>query len=115
MNKIKLNQVETQIQKILLLVSKSISESDASKAEPQLRIAGGWVRGLVFVASKFLALDKLLGHESNDIDIAIDNMNGEPFARAVKEYMSNNGLHMSQVEEQLFKRINHHSRFQKFK
>lgn len=34
-----------------------------------LRVAGGWVR------------DKLLGLESNDIDIAVDNMTGEEFAQ----------------------------------
>ena len=34
-----------------------------------LRIAGGWVR------------DKLLGKESDDIDIALDNMSGEEFVK----------------------------------
>jgi len=41
-----------------------------------LRVAGGWVR------------DKLLGVESNDIDIATDDCMGEEFALAVKEYLS---------------------------
>jgi tRNA nucleotidyltransferase (CCA-adding enzyme) len=40
-----------------------------------------------------------MGLESNDIDIAIDTMNGEPFAVAVKEYMQSNGFHMSQVSK----------------
>jgi len=35
--------------------------------------------------------------ESNDIDIAIDTMSGEPFALAVKDYMESNGYHMSHV------------------
>ena len=37
-----------------------------------LRIAGGWVR------------DKLLGLESNDIDVTLDNISGEEFAQKVK-------------------------------
>lgn len=37
-----------------------------------LRVAGGWVR------------DKLLGKESNDIDIALDDMFGEEFAEMIR-------------------------------
>lgn len=33
------------------------------------RVAGGWVR------------DKLMGKDSHDIDIALDDMMGEPFVR----------------------------------
>ncbi|CAN8304410.1 unnamed protein product [Cochlearia groenlandica] len=44
--------------------------------DTQLRVAGGWVR------------DKLLGKESDDIDIAIDNMSGSAFLDKVKEYLS---------------------------
>jgi tRNA nucleotidyltransferase (CCA-adding enzyme) len=36
-----------------------------------LRVAGGWVR------------DRILGKKSDDIDIAIDNMMGEEFAKLV--------------------------------
>jgi tRNA nucleotidyltransferase (CCA-adding enzyme) len=36
-----------------------------------LRVAGGWVR------------DKLLGKESNDIDIALDDMMGKDFGQLV--------------------------------
>jgi tRNA nucleotidyltransferase (CCA-adding enzyme) len=36
-----------------------------------LRVAGGWVR------------DRLLGKESHDIDIAIDNLMGEAFGKLV--------------------------------
>lgn len=39
-----------------------------------VRVAGGWVR------------DKLLGIESEDIDIAVDNMSGENFAKLVAKY-----------------------------
>ncbi|ESQ34527.1 hypothetical protein EUTSA_v10007128mg [Eutrema salsugineum] len=44
--------------------------------DTQLRVAGGWVR------------DKLLGRESDDIDIAIDNMSGSEFLDKLKEYLS---------------------------
>jgi len=40
----------------------------------QYRVAGGWVR------------DKLLGKESDDIDIALDGMTGRDFAEKAKEY-----------------------------
>jgi tRNA nucleotidyltransferase (CCA-adding enzyme) len=87
---IKLTELEKKIQQVLLAVSSSIAAtSNVSTAEtvkaPQLRIAGGWVR------------DKLLGLESNDIDIAIDNMNGEPFAQHVKNYMISNGFKMGNI------------------
>nr|CAB3463211.1 unnamed protein product [Digitaria exilis] len=41
----------------------------------QLRVAGGWVR------------DKLLGKDSADIDIALDNMTGQHFCEKVNEYL----------------------------
>lgn len=41
----------------------------------QLRVAGGWVR------------DKLIGKDSHDIDIALDNMMGEEFAKKVNEFL----------------------------
>jgi len=44
-----------------------------------LRAAGGWVR------------DKLLGKDSNDIDIAVNNMTGEAFANLVSAYMAEHG------------------------
>ncbi|KAK1602629.1 hypothetical protein QYE76_048180 [Lolium multiflorum] len=40
----------------------------------QVRVAGGWVR------------DKLLGKDSTDIDIALDNMTGQNFCERVNEY-----------------------------
>ena len=76
-----LNEIESRIQKTLLQVIKGLPNP------PTLRIAGGWVR------------DKLLGLSSNDIDIAIDNMNGEPFAHLVKEYMTIKGGGMSHVSK----------------
>ncbi|CAL5098089.1 unnamed protein product [Urochloa decumbens] len=45
----------------------------------QLRVAGGWVR------------DKLLGKDSADIDIALDNMMGQNFCEKVNEYLESIG------------------------
>ncbi|KAG7382022.1 CCA tRNA nucleotidyltransferase, mitochondrial [Phytophthora pseudosyringae] len=42
--------------------------------ETQLRVAGGWVR------------DKLRGAESEDIDIALDNLKGAKFARLITKF-----------------------------
>lgn len=39
------------------------------------RVAGGWVR------------DKILGRFSDDIDIALDDQNGEEFAESINEYL----------------------------
>lgn len=49
-------------QKIFGFLMEVLEENDANTTT--LRVAGGWVR------------DKLLGLQSNDIDIAIDNMLG---------------------------------------
>jgi tRNA nucleotidyltransferase (CCA-adding enzyme) len=40
-----------------------------------------------------------MGKESNDIDIAIDTMTGEPFALAVKEFLHKEGQKMSRVSK----------------
>lgn len=45
-----------------------------------VRVAGGWVR------------DKLLGIESDDIDIAVNNMSGEEFAKKVTKYTENKNI-----------------------
>jgi tRNA nucleotidyltransferase/poly(A) polymerase len=50
-----------------------------------VRIAGGFVR------------DALLGKESHDIDLAVDNMSGEAFANLVKEYLSEHGERIGEV------------------
>ncbi|XP_018441264.1 CCA tRNA nucleotidyltransferase, mitochondrial [Raphanus sativus] len=47
--------------------------------DTQLRVAGGWVR------------DKLLGRDSDDIDIAIDNMYGSEFLDNLKDYLASRG------------------------
>ena len=50
-----------------------------------LRCAGGWVR------------DKLLGKDSHDIDIAIDNKLGGEFAEHVNTYLSSQDLETRRV------------------
>lgn len=50
-----------------------------------LRVAGGWTR------------DKLLGKDSNDIDIAVDNMTGEDFANLIINFMKENGMQTKNV------------------
>lgn len=44
-----------------------------------MRVAGGWVR------------DKIMGLDSHDIDIALDNMSGNAFAMKVNEYLELKG------------------------
>lgn len=44
-----------------------------------VRVAGGWVR------------DKLIGRDSHDIDIALDNMTGEEFAKLVNRHLDECG------------------------
>lgn len=62
MQNIQLNELETELCESLL---KLVNDKELGT---QMRIAGGWVR------------DKLLGLDSCDIDIALDNMSGEAFA-----------------------------------
>ncbi|KAK8797098.1 hypothetical protein WA158_004308 [Blastocystis sp. Blastoise] len=71
--KIQLNQLEKDLFKILL------DANDASNCKSTLRVAGGWVR------------DKILGKESHDIDIAIDNMTGYDFAVNISPYLLEHG------------------------
>lgn len=64
--KVILNENERQILDLLCGYCK---ELNVKRTEPvELRITGGWVR------------DKLLGKESNDVDVAVNVMTGEEFA-----------------------------------
>lgn len=45
-----------------------------------LRVAGGWVR------------DKLLGKESDDVDMALDNVSGAAFAESLNTFLQEQGL-----------------------
>ena len=69
---IKLSLVELKIFQTLRAFVKT------QKSPMTLRVAGGWVR------------DKLLGQESTDIDIAIDNCSGERFAEMFHTYLHEN-------------------------
>lgn len=56
-----------------------VSQAKHHGLKTQIRVAGGWVR------------DKLLGRESVDIDLALDNMTGVEFAAKVNEYLKTQG------------------------
>ncbi|KAJ3359026.1 hypothetical protein HDU91_005029 [Kappamyces sp. JEL0680] len=85
--RIVLTEVEKTIQTILTNFTNHLGQKNPGVPSPQLRIAGGWVR------------DKLLGKESHDIDIAIDNMKGEPFAQELKAYLVQIGMNMSSISK----------------
>jgi tRNA nucleotidyltransferase/poly(A) polymerase len=69
-------------QKLFSLLKNVVKEKSP---DTTLRIAGGYVR------------DKLLGKNSNDIDIAVDNMTGEQFANLVTQYMKENEMQTGNV------------------
>lgn len=52
---------------------------DATCPGTAIRVAGGWVR------------DKLLGRDSHDIDVALDNVTGRQFAEGVNAYLRSVG------------------------
>uniref|UniRef100_A0A6U6K615 Poly A polymerase head domain-containing protein n=1 Tax=Odontella aurita TaxID=265563 RepID=A0A6U6K615_9STRA len=51
------------------------SDREAPRERIEIRVAGGWVR------------DKILGMESSDVDVALDNVSGVRFASIVQEYL----------------------------
>jgi tRNA nucleotidyltransferase/poly(A) polymerase len=65
---ITLNDVEREIVDTLMAAREHHGMSTT------LRCAGGWVR------------DKLLGRDSKDIDIALDDISGKEFAEKVRSY-----------------------------
>ncbi|KAI9611039.1 hypothetical protein H4Q26_008886 [Puccinia striiformis f. sp. tritici PST-130] len=74
-----LNQSEAKLCKLLDRCTDHLSSSSSSSADSlTLRIAGGWVR------------DKLLGVESNDLDIAISSLTGQDFATKFSNYLIEN-------------------------
>jgi len=77
-----LTEKEDEVFSLLLDVCEK--EKEASK-KLTLRVAGGWVR------------DKLLGLESNDIDVALDKCLGAEFAEKVNEYLTSKGEDVSGV------------------
>ncbi|KAL4787993.1 hypothetical protein BJX76DRAFT_345261 [Aspergillus varians] len=79
---IELTPLENTLKTLLLDVAQYIQAQDIASARHDdeiskavLRFTGGWVR------------DKLLGVESHDIDVAIDNMTGYQFGIMLKEYL----------------------------
>ncbi|KAL2851623.1 hypothetical protein BJY01DRAFT_232881 [Aspergillus pseudoustus] len=79
---IKLTPLENTLKTLLLDVAQYIREhnaevgnSDAGPTRTVLRFTGGWVR------------DKLLGVQSHDIDVGINNMTGYEFGTNLKEYL----------------------------
>ncbi|ODV78838.1 uncharacterized protein CANTADRAFT_26765 [Suhomyces tanzawaensis NRRL Y-17324] len=75
LDKIELNETETNITNLLVEFCSHYNQSHTPEEALVLRITGGWVR------------DKLLGIESNDIDIAINHLSGEVFASKLYEYL----------------------------
>ncbi|KAL4733260.1 hypothetical protein BDV11DRAFT_90741 [Aspergillus similis] len=77
---IRLTPSENTLKDLLLDVAQYSQDRDTANArgdgtETVLRFTGGWVR------------DKLLGVESHDIDVAINNMTGYQFGTMLKEYL----------------------------
>ncbi|BCS19829.1 tRNA adenylyltransferase [Aspergillus puulaauensis] len=83
---IELTPLENTFKTLLLDVCQYIQERDvaagktsADTSNTVLRFTGGWVR------------DKLLGVESHDIDVAINNMTGYQFGNLLIEYLETPG------------------------
>ncbi|KAJ3195784.1 CCA tRNA nucleotidyltransferase, mitochondrial [Irineochytrium annulatum] len=92
----RLTDLEQQICKLLVTVAAEINARNSSQARPvTLRIAGGWVRDKVqeqkWTGCKLRPM-QLLGSESDDIDVALDNIMGFEFANAVNAWMKQQGL-----------------------
>ncbi|KAL3658164.1 hypothetical protein V7S43_016794 [Phytophthora oleae] len=71
---VKLTTAEEELFSFLLEVAAQPAADDAI-----LRVAGGWVR------------DKLLGRDSDDVDIVLDRMTGKAFADLVNSYETAQG------------------------
>ncbi|KAL4903245.1 hypothetical protein BDW74DRAFT_169126 [Aspergillus multicolor] len=77
---IQLTREESTLKDLLLDVAQYIKDrgtgnTNGDSTDTVLRFTGGWVR------------DKLLGVDSNDIDVAINNMTGYQFGTILKEYL----------------------------
>lgn len=63
--------------KIFELLKETIAENNLGST---IRVAGGWVR------------DKIMGKQSKDLDITIDNMSGKQFAEHVVRHLQSKGV-----------------------
>jgi len=77
--KIQLTNEEHKLFETLMEVTRRF------KMATTVRVAGGWVR------------DKILGKESHDIDIALDDMTGLQFAEKVNEHLTEMGVNTRRI------------------
>lgn len=74
---LQLTKIEQDVCGLLKDYVAHYNATATKSSEPlTLRITGGWVR------------DKLLGHLSHDLDIAVNNMTGEQFATGLNTYLT---------------------------
>ncbi|CAG8544140.1 7254_t:CDS:10, partial [Acaulospora colombiana] len=85
--KIMLTENESKICDLLNEVVAYLKRNKPELPSIELRIAGGWVR------------DKYLGHECNDLDVAINNMMGLEFCEKIGEYLRLKGLDVRNVHK----------------
>ncbi|KZV95619.1 hypothetical protein EXIGLDRAFT_610365 [Exidia glandulosa HHB12029] len=80
---VRLNEVEERICALLDECCKTVPEA----RDVECRIAGGWVR------------DKLLGMDSDDIDIALSKMMGYPFTLHFQRFLASKGVAVTSVHK----------------
>lgn len=85
---ISLTDDERDLFDLLLKASKTLP------SQPTPRVVGGWIR------------DRLLGLESDDIDIMLDNATGEEFAKAVSSLLGTNSPHVVKANPHKSKHVN---------
>ncbi|MFW6122344.1 MAG: CCA tRNA nucleotidyltransferase, partial [Petrotogales bacterium] len=91
-------QIDTNIKKHLTPDEKEVFSILGNVIEQKapsttIRVVGGWVR------------DKLLEVPSDDIDIMIDNMTGEKFAKLVTEHLGSKNAHVIRTNPEKSKHI----------
>lgn len=87
--KIDLNETERKIVLALTAFTEQHNRNLPENDQLVLRITGGWVR------------DKLLGDESNDLDIAVNNLTGETFAVGFIEWAAANQVDLGDTSNTL--------------
>lgn len=79
-----LTNTELKIKDILVQFCTQYNLTVPEDKQLELRITGGWVR------------DKLLGDDSNDLDIAVNVLSGQEFALSLLKWAENNGMTLGQ-------------------